>query len=131
MATENAVMTYNDAGYQLPLTISGSGNYNYLLRTKDTYLNKDITITTSTAAAVAAADNANADVTLFTTDGSNAGINISAIVGTKATAEPTSGYYLAFKGSGRSKITTAGWIGTGALNTSTSDAKYFPIMQLI
>ena len=127
MATENAVMTYNDAGYQLPLTISGSGNYNYLLRTKDTYLNKDITITTSTAAAVPEADNANADVTLFTTDGSNAGVNISAIVGTKATAEPTSGYYLAFKGSGRSKITTAGWIGTGALNTSTSDAKYFPI----
>lgn len=127
MATENAVMTYNDAGYQLPLTISGSGNYNYLLRTKDTYLNKDITITTSTAAAVSAADNANADVTLFTTDGSNAGVNISAIVGTKATTEPTSGYYLAFKGSGRSKITNAGWIGTGALNTSTSDAKYFPI----
>lgn len=73
------------------------------------------------------ADNSSADVTLYTTDGTNNGINISSIVGTKATAEPTSGYYLAFKGSGRSKITTAGWITEGNLNTSTSDPKYFPI----
>lgn len=75
--------------------------------------------------AVVAADTA--DVALFSTDGSNAGVNISAIVGTKTTTEPSSGYYLAFKGSGNSKITTAGWVTTGSLTSTTSGAKYFPI----
>lgn len=75
--------------------------------------------------AVVAADTA--DVALFSTDGSNAGVNISAIVGTKTTTEPSSGYYLAFKGSGNSQITTAGWVATGSLTSTTSGAKYFPI----
>lgn len=72
-----------------------------------------------------------ADVALFTTDGTNNGVNISAIVGTKATSEPTSGYYLAFKGSGNSKVSTAGWFPTGSLSTTTSDAKYFPITAAV
>jgi hypothetical protein len=54
-----------------------------------------------------------ADVVLYTTDGSNAGTNISSIIKTAdiSTTEPnTSGvYYLAFTGSGSSKIKTAGW----------------------
>lgn len=68
-----------------------------------------------------------ADVNIYSTDGSNAGVNISSIVGTKVTSEPTSGYYLAFKGEGNSKVTTAGWFQTGSLAKTTSAAKYFPI----
>lgn len=71
-----------------------------------------------------------ADVNIYTTDGSNAGTNIgniSGVIGSKATSEPNSGYYIAFKGEGNSKITTAGWIEQGSLNKTTSAQKYFPI----
>ena len=87
------------------------------------------------ATGIAAADSASADVTLYTTDGSNNGVNISAILGTKATTEPTSGYYLAFtaSGSGNSKVTTAGWFPTGSLTTAstTSEAKYYPVATAV
>lgn len=79
---------------------------------------------------VAAANTASADVNIYTTDGNNAGVNISGVVGTKTTTEPTSGYYIAMtaSGSGNSKVTTAGWFQTGALTTaSTTATKYFPI----
>jgi len=75
-----------------------------------------------------------ADVNIYTTDGSNSGVNIgniSGVIGTKATSEPTSGYYIAFKGEGSSAITTAGWIPTGSLNKTTSGTKYFPITKAV
>ena len=78
----------------------------------------------------ATANTASADVSVNTTDGSNAGVNIFGVVGTKATTEPTSGYYIAMtaSGSGSSKVTTAGWLQTGALTAaSTTATKYFPI----
>ena len=75
----------------------------------------------------AEAEGNSADVTNITTDGSNAGVNISGVIGDKATTEPTSGYYVAFTGTGSSKITTAGWVPTGALASKTSDVKYFPV----
>lgn len=78
----------------------------------------------------ATANTASADVNVNTTDGSNAGVNIFSVVGTKATTEPTSGYYIAMtaSGSGSSKVTTAGWLQTGALTAaSTTATKYFPI----
>lgn len=81
---------------------------------------------------VAAANTASADVNIYTTDGNNAGVNISGVVGTKTTTEPTSGYYIAMtaSGSGSSKVTTAGWFQTGALTAaSTTATKYFPITK--
>ena len=78
------------------------------------------------------ATNATADVSVYTTDGSEAGENISAIVGEKATSEPTSGYYLAFTGSGSggsAAVSKAGYAPT-TLSKSvsvTSKTKYFPI----
>lgn len=74
---------------------------------------------------VAAANSAS--VAKITTDGSNAGVNISGVVGTATTIEPTTGYYVAFTGSGSSKVTTAGWFPTGALAAATSATTYFPI----
>ena len=69
-----------------------------------------------------------ADVNIDATDGSANGVNISAIVGTKATSEPTSGYYLAFKGEGNSKVNAAGWFAANtSLTKTTSGTKYFPI----
>jgi len=81
---------------------------------------------------VAAGDSA--DVNIYTTDGSNAGINIGnidGVIGDKKTSEPTSGYYIAFKGEGNSAITTAGWMPTGSLPKKPSDAKYFPITKAV
>ena len=74
---------------------------------------------------VAAADSAS--VTKVATDGSNAGVNITASIGTATTTEPNSGYYAAFTGSGGSKVTTAGWFPTGSLSAATSATTYFPI----
>ena len=72
-----------------------------------------------------------ANVTLVTTDGTNAGTNISSIVDTEnaSTTEPntTGTYYLAFKGSGNSKIKTAGWFTAGTALTTASKTLYFPI----
>lgn len=68
-----------------------------------------------------------ASVTKITTDGSNAGTNISAVVGTATTTEPSSGYYIAFTGSGSSAVTTAGWFDVGTLTTTTSSTTYFPV----
>lgn len=72
-----------------------------------------------------------ADVVLYTTDGSNAGTNISSIIKTAdiSTTEPnTSGvYYLAFTGSGSSKIKTAGWFTANTQLTAASTTKYFPV----
>jgi len=74
---------------------------------------------------------ATADASIYTTDGSNAGTNISAVMGTKATTEPTSGYYVAvsLSASGSSKVKTAGWFSTGALTAGSASGivKYFPI----
>lgn len=82
---------------------------------------------------VATADNSNANVTKYTTDGSNAGTNITGVSGLLSdatTTEPnTSGsYYLAFTGSGHSKVSTAGWFPTGNL-TDSSKTVYFTIRK--
>ena len=68
-----------------------------------------------------------ANVVLYSTDGSNAGINISSIVGTAVDTEPSSGYYLSFTGSGSSKIKTTGWMTQGTTLTAASKTRYFPI----
>ena len=71
----------------------------------------------------------NASVTKVTTDGTNAGINITDVIGTSTTAEPTDGYYAAFTGTGSSKVTKAGWFPTGTLSAATSPTTYFPITE--
>lgn len=70
-----------------------------------------------------------ADVVKYTTDGSNAGVNIASIVGTASASEPTSGVYVAFTGSGNAKVATAGYIPKDATTETTSTVKYFPITQ--
>lgn len=72
-----------------------------------------------------------ANVVISNTDGSNEGINISSIVGTVADAEPTSGYYLSFTGSGSSKIKTTGWMTAGTALAAASKTRYFPITRAV
>ena len=74
-----------------------------------------------------------ANVVLYTTDGSKAGENISSIVGTVTDSEPdTAGsYYLAFTGSGSSKIKTTGWFTQGTQLTAASKTRYFPITAAV
>lgn len=81
-------------------------------------------------AATAAADVASADVNVSTADGSNAGVNISGVLGAKVSTEPSSGYYVSMtaSGGGSSKITKEGYIKTGSLASSnTTTTKFFPI----
>lgn len=121
-----------------------------------TSANKDVTITpkyTNTAgykAAIATAENsggitywkiksgaggantASAEIEKTTTDSSSVGgTNIGSILGTRATSEPTSGYYISLKatGSGSSKITTTGWMTSGTTLTaaSTTAERFFPV----
>lgn len=78
------------------------------------------------------ANTASAEITKTTTDNSQTGgINIGAIIGTRATAEPTEGYYISFSstGGGSSKIKTAGWFPQGATLTpaSTTVERFFPV----
>lgn len=128
-----AKLTTSNGQFAQTFTVNQKTGSYILLSTANKYLDKDVKITTNVKSAVAAANTASADAEVVTTDGSNAGINIAAtanIVGTKVTTEPTSGYYIAIKatGSGSSKITTAGWIDTGALTAASTNAtKYFPI----
>ena len=99
--------------------------------TKEKYTKGDFKLSLISQTASATYNTAGADVTINTTDGSNAGVNISGVVGTKTTTEPSSGYYISVNafGSGSSKITRAGWISTGnlAAATSTAQTKYFSI----
>lgn len=79
------------------------------------------------------ANSALAEIGVITADGSAAGINVSSILGTRATTEPTTGYYIALSatGSGSSKISQAGWFPLNAVLTtaSTTITRYFPITQ--
>lgn len=119
------------SGYYLAFTGSGSSKV-----TTAGYLPLNEVTTTGSSVKYfpitkAVTGNNGGDVVISTTDGSNAGVNISAIVGTKATTEPTSGYYLAFTGSGSSKVTTAGYLPLNAVTTTGSSLKYFPVTAAV
>lgn len=78
------------------------------------------------------ANTASAEIEKTTTDSSSVGgTNIGSILGTRATTEPTSGYYISLKatGSGSSKITTTGWMTSGTTLTaaSTTAERFFPV----
>lgn len=73
------------------------------------------------------AEGENASVTKISNDGTNAGINIASVIQSSTTTEPSSGYYVAFQGSGNSRVKTAGWFPTGSLESKTGSTQYFPI----
>lgn len=128
-----AKLPISDGQFAQTFTVNTKTGSYIILSTANTYVNKNIKITTNVKSAVAVADTATADTTLYTIDGANAGVNIgnvTNVVGTKTTTEPSSGYYLAVTASatGNSKITTAGWIDTGSLGAaSASEIQYYPI----
>jgi len=96
------------------------------LSTGSNYVDKDIALTLNVQSGAGAAGSASADANV---ESGGTG-NISAVVGSKSTTAPSSGYYLKVgaSASGNSQVTTAGWLNTGALGTA-SDSKtlYFPI----
>lgn len=70
------------------------------------------------------------NVVKYTTDGSNAGVNkTDAVLDAVSGTEPASGIYVAFTGSGNSKVATAGYIPKDATTTTGSSIKYFPVKQ--
>lgn len=121
--------TLNDGAASITLT--KQNNTLLTLSTDKTYVDGDVQFTLGVQSGAGAADTASADADVESTDDSNVGgVNISDVIGAKTTTEPSSGYYIRIKasGSGNSKITTAGWLDTGALSTaSTTAVKYFPV----
>lgn len=70
-----------------------------------------------------------ANVVKYTGDGTAEGINIHSIIGTVTDNEPTSGYYVAFTGSGNSKISTTGWMTENTSLPAASKTRYFPVQE--
>ena len=116
-----AKLTKNTS-WEQAFTLTKQNNSVFTLSTSGKYVDRPIELTMSVQSATAAANTATADAVLYSNDGSNAGVNIAGVIGTKTTTEPNSGYYIAVtaSGSGSSKITQAGWINTGALNSASS-----------
>ena len=95
-----------------------------------TYVDGDPVFNLSVQGGTTAAGSASADVDVSSTQGTAGGTNISGVIGTKASSEPSSGYYIRMDatGSGNSQVSTAGWIGAGSMATASASAtKYFPI----
>ena len=102
------------------------------LYTDDTYCDRDVQFTLNVQSGAGAANTASADASVESTSGSAGGTNISGVIGTKTTSEPSSGYYIRVKatGSGSSKVTTAGWLDTGAMGTASANATmFFPVAE--
>ena len=117
-----AKFTTNASGvFAQSLTLTKQKN-TFDIPTAGTFVDKNLQLVLTTQTASYSTNTAAVSTNLYTTDGSNAGINISSAIINKVTSEPTSGYYIAVAsvGSGSSKITKAGWINTGALTTTTS-----------
>ena len=97
------------------------------LSTDDSFVDKDVKLTFNVKSGTGVANSASADADVVSDETSR---NISGSVGTKASTAPSSGYYLrvSASGSGSSKVTTAGWLATGALPTASTTATcYFPV----
>ena len=99
-------------------TLTKATGTTFKFSTQDKYSDKDIILNTKVQAG--APTEHTADVTCTTNNISNV------ISSTGTTSAPSSGYYIGMKGSGSSKISTAGWMNTGALPTS-STTKYFTV----
>lgn len=100
------------------------------LPTKDTYVDTDIDFTIDVTEAVSAEGTAAVDVNVDPAAGTSGGTNIGDVVGTKTSAEPSSGYYIKTiaDGSGNSVVTSAGWIDANNLPASTAtETKYFSV----
>lgn len=126
-----AQLTQN-TNWEKSFTLTKQNNSVYTLSTSCQYVDRNIKLTMNVRSATAVASAGTADATLYTDDGSNAGINIAGVIGTKAAVEPNDGYYIAItaSGSGGASITQSGWINTGNLSTAPgSEVKYFPITQ--
>ena len=112
------------------ITITKQNNTTLTLNTQNKFVDYNPQFVIDVQEAVTAANTATADVSVDSTAGSSAGVNISGVIGTKTTTEPATGYYIRMdaSGSGSSQVTAAGWVATGTLETaSTTATKYFPV----
>ena len=109
------------------ITLTKKSGTTLTLSTDDKYVDKDIEFTLGVQSGTGVANTASADANVVS--GSSAG-DIGASIGTKTSAQPASGYFIRVdaSGSGSSKVTTAGWLDTGALPAaSTTATSYFPV----
>lgn len=108
--------TVSNAGYA-PTTLTGSVSVSGTATAKTSSKDSSVYYIPLTSA-VGAANTASASIGTASTDSTSIAL---------ATTQPSSGNYytLTASGSGSSKITTAGWIPTGALTAASTTAKYY------
>ena len=112
------------------ITIAKKSGTNLELYTEGMYVSTDVSFGISAQEAVTAYDSATADVDISSQSHSVNAENISGSVGARTTTPPTSGYYLRMEasGSGRSKVTSGGWVDAGSLPEATaSKTEFFPV----
>lgn len=76
-----AILSTSKGQFAQTFTVNQQAGSYILLSTANKYVDKDIKITTNVKLATSAKDTASASTSLYTTDGSNAGINIGATSG--------------------------------------------------
>ena len=109
------------------VTITKQNNTNIHIPTNETYVDTDIDITLNVQSATSSANTATANVTKVVVPGTAGGINTPDLLGTKTTSEPSTGHYVLMRANatGSSKIDSAGWIDTGALQTASAMTDYY------
>ena len=119
-------MSGTTSKYSEDILLTKQLNTTLAIEAKNKYVDRDVEFILSVQSGVSAANTASADV-----DVQSGGTGtISGVIGSKTTAQPSSGYYIKLQaeGSGSSKILTSGWVNSGALAAaSTTATKYFPI----
>lgn len=121
-----AVLTNNDSMLASSITISKQLGTLLTLDTDKKYVDKDIQFNIGVMSGNAVAGSATADAAV-----QSGGVgNISDVIGSKQTIQPSTGSYIKIKvdASGYSKINTAGWMPVGNLTSATaSETMYFPV----
>ena len=101
------------------------------LKTNQKYVDNDVYFNIGTPTAVISGSSGAADVDVESTDSSSInGVNISDVIGEKATTEPSSGYFIRMKASGSvtPTVSQAGWIESGGIDPASATAtKFFPV----
>lgn len=111
----------NDTYWNADITITRKLNTLVTMTTDSKYVDKNIQLSLNAQSGVAALT-ASASSVIESTAGTTA-TNVSGIVGTKSSTEPSSGYFIRVKSTGNSgiNITTPGWLASGDVSSASAN----------
>ena len=107
------------------LTITKKTGTELVLSTEGTFVATDVSFDIAVQSGSASSNTATADAEI---QADSSGRNISGSIGSKSSSAPQSGKYIKLQasGSGSSKVTTAGWFGTGTLPSASGSSRSRP-----